>query len=116
MVKDAEAHSSEDKARREVIEARNQADALGYSVEKTVNENRDRIPADDVSRIEAEIAALRKQAQGDDAAAIRQALEALQKSSHTLAEELYKQSQANAAHASAAGTAPDVKDGEVVDA
>ena len=50
MVKDAEAHAAEDKARRELIDARNQADALAYSVEKTVNENRDRLPAADVSR------------------------------------------------------------------
>ena len=48
MVKDAEAHAAEDKARRELIDARNQADSLAYSVEKTVNENRDRLPAADV--------------------------------------------------------------------
>ncbi len=50
MVKDAEAHAAEDQARRELIDARNQADSLAYSVEKTVNENRDRLPAADVSR------------------------------------------------------------------
>ena len=50
MVKDAEAHAAEDKTRRELIDARNQADSLAYSVEKTVNENRDRLPATDVSR------------------------------------------------------------------
>ena len=48
MVKDAEAHAAEDQTRRELIDARNQADSLAYSVEKTVNENRDRLPATDV--------------------------------------------------------------------
>ena len=52
MVKDAEAHAADDKTRRELIDARNQADSLAYSVEKTVNENRDRLPAADVSRVE----------------------------------------------------------------
>ena len=45
MVKDAEAHAAEDKSRREVIDLRNQADALAYEVEKTLAENRDRVPA-----------------------------------------------------------------------
>ena len=53
MVKDAEGHAAEDKARREVIDARNQADSLAYSVEKTINENRDRLPAVDVERCRA---------------------------------------------------------------
>src|SRR3954451_12398686 len=73
MVRDAEAHAAEDKARRDAIEARNQADSLAYSVEKTVNENRDRMPAGDVSRVEAAITAVRTAAQGDDLAAIRRA-------------------------------------------
>jgi len=116
MVKDAEAHSAEDKSRRDVIDVRNQADALGYSVEKTVNENRDRLPATEVSRLEAEIAALRAAASGDDASVIREAHDVLQKSAHVLAEQLYKEAEANAAHAAAGSTGPDVKDGEVVDA
>src|SRR5690242_15195079 len=49
MVKDAEAHAAEDQTRRELIDARNQADSLAYSVEKTVNDSRDRMPASDVS-------------------------------------------------------------------
>jgi molecular chaperone DnaK len=113
MVKDAEAHASEDTSRREVIDARNQADSLAYAVEKTVNESRDRMPAGDVAAVEAAIAAARDAAKGDDLAAIRQATDALQKASHSLAEQLYQQQAANAANAHQAG---DVKDGEVVDA
>ena len=79
MVKDAEAHAAEDKTRRDVIDARNQADALAYSVEKTVNENRDRLPAGEVSQVESAIAAAREAAKGDDLSAIRTATDALQK-------------------------------------
>src|SRR4051812_29121046 len=118
MVKDAEAHAAEDQSRRELIDARNQADSLAYSVEKTVNENRDRMPAGDVSRVEDAITAVRTAAQGDDLGAVRRASDELQKASHAIAEQLYKQSQADAANATASpGHAnDDVKDGEVVDA
>ena len=118
MVKDAEAHAADDKARREVIDARNQADSLAYSVEKTITENRDRLPATDVSRVESAITAVREATKGEDLSAIRTASDELQKASHAIAEQLYKQSQANAANASAAapGKENDVKEGEVVDA
>ncbi len=117
MVKDAEAHAADDKVRREVIDARNQADSLAYSVEKTIAENRDRLPATDVSRVESAVAAVRQAAQGEDLNAIRAASDELQKASHAIAEQLYKQSQANAANAQAAQSSnDDVKEGEVVDA
>jgi molecular chaperone DnaK len=117
MVKDAEAHAAEDQARRDLIDARNQADSLAYSVEKTVNESRDRLPADDVSRVESAIAAVRDAATGESLEAIRQATDALQKQSHALAEQLYKQTQANASHAAASPQKDDdVREGEVVDA
>jgi molecular chaperone DnaK len=83
-----DAHAAEDKSRRELIDARNMADSLGYSVEKTVNENRDRMPASDVSRIEAGIDAVREAAKGDNLDAIRRATDDLQKASHAMAEQL----------------------------
>ena len=55
MVKDAEAHSEEDKRRREVVEAKNQADQLVYSLEKLLRENKDRIPESEAERVRAEI-------------------------------------------------------------
>jgi molecular chaperone DnaK len=118
MVKDAEAHAAEDKTRRELIDARNEADALAYSVEKSVNESRDRLPAADVSRVESAIASVREAAKGDNLADIRRALDTLQKASHGIAEQLYQQAQANAAHAAASADNKDhdVKEGEVVDA
>jgi molecular chaperone DnaK len=119
MVQDAQAHAAEDQSRRDVIDARNTADSLSYATEKTVNENRDRLPADDVARIEAAVNAAREAAKGEDLAAIRRATEELQKSSHALAEQLYKQAQ-NDSRAQGGGGAgapdDDVKEGEVVDA
>jgi molecular chaperone DnaK len=119
MVQDAQAHAAEDQSRRDVIDARNTADSLSYATEKTVNENRDRLPADDVARIEAAVNAAREAAKGEDLAAIRRATVELQKSSHALAEQLYKQAQ-NDSRAQGGGGAgapdDDVKEGEVVDA
>jgi molecular chaperone DnaK len=117
MVKDAEAHAAEDQGRRDLIDARNTADSLAYSVEKTVTENRDRLPATDVSRIEGAITTLREAAKGDNVDPIRRATDDLQKASHAMAEQLYKQSEANAANAAASAPKDDdVKEGEVVDA
>ena len=73
MVKDAQSHAVEDQARRELIDARNQADSLAYQVEKTVNENREKLPVGELSTVEAAIADVRKAAQGDDLAAIKTA-------------------------------------------
>jgi len=114
MVKEAESHASEDRARRELIDARNQADTLAYQVEKTVKENREKVPVGDLGRVESAIAEARSAAQGEDAAAITRAVDALQRASHALAEQLYKgaprpQSQEPQGDAG-------VKDGEVVDA
>jgi molecular chaperone DnaK len=114
MVKDAESHAADDKSRRELIDARNMADSLAYSVEKTVNENRDRLPATDVSGIEGYVTALRDAAKDDNLDAIRRATDDLQKASHAMAEQLYKQSEANAANAASAKKDDDVKEGEVV--
>src|SRR5882672_807403 len=59
MVKEAQSHAAEDQQRRELIDARNEADALAYSVEKAVNEQRTRVPVGELSRIESAIAELR---------------------------------------------------------
>jgi molecular chaperone DnaK len=118
MVKDAEGHAAEDKARREVIDARNQADSLAYSVEKTLNENRDRLPAVDVERVERAIGVVRDAVKGDNLETIHAASDELQKASHSIAEQLYKQ-QSQTPHQGAgeqSGGREEVVDGEVVDA
>jgi molecular chaperone DnaK len=114
MVKEAQNHASEDQARRDLIDARNQADSLGYQVEKTINENRQKIAVGDLSKIESAIANLRSLSQGEDAAAIRKATEELQHASHAIAQQLYTQSQGPASEP--AGNGSNVKDAEVVDA
>ena len=115
MVKDAASHEADDKAKRELIDERNQADSLAYSVEKTVNENRDRLPSIEVGKVETAIAAVREAVKGDDVSALRTARGELEKLSHSLAEQLYKQ-QAAGSKTQASETHDDVKDGEVVDA
>ncbi|MBE3134760.1 MAG: Hsp70 family protein, partial [Acidobacteria bacterium] len=113
MVKDAGAHAEEDKHRREVIELRNQADSLAYQVEKTLNENRERLPATDAGRIESAVAALRQAAQGEDLTVIRKGIDELQRASHAMAEALYRHTQQAAGPQ--AGAPGGVKEGEVVD-
>jgi molecular chaperone DnaK len=117
MVREAESHASEDRARREVIDARNQADSLAYQVERTVQENRGKVAAGEVARVESAIAQARTAAQGDDLSAITQAVEALQRASHALAEQLYKGTAgADGSQGSPSSPGSNVKDGEVVDA
>jgi molecular chaperone DnaK len=122
MVKDAEGHAAEDKARRELVDARNQADSLAYSVEKTIAENRDRLPAGDVERVEAAIGAVREAVKGDQLEAIRSASGELEKTSHAIAEQLYKQQSQAGGPGNTQGQGPktterdEVVDGEVVDA
>ena len=94
MRKEAEEHAGEDKKKREPIEARNQADSLAYSVEKTLKENADKVSDDDKKKIEEAIAELNKVKEGDDPAEIKRCSEALANASHSLAQMLYQQAQA----------------------
>src|SRR5437868_5768207 len=117
MVKEAQSHASEDQARRDLIDARNQADSLAYQVEKTANENRTRIAVGDLSKVEAAIAEVRRVAQTDDLAAIRKATDELQRAPHAIAEQLYKQGQnAPPSEPAPSASGSNVKDAEVVDA
>jgi len=114
LVKEAESHASEDRKHREVIDARNQADSLAYQVERTLHDRREQLPASDVSRIEAAIAAARTAAQGDDLAAITQAVDALQHAAQALAGQIHKGAPGPQGAGHSQGS--NVKDGEVVDA
>src|SRR5256712_2318158 len=110
MVKDAQSHAADDQKRREVIDARNQADSLAYSVEKTIAENREKLSSQEVARIEASIAEVRQAAHAENLAAIKKAMDELQRASHAIAEQLYKTGQG-----SQGSSNPDIKDAEVVD-
>jgi molecular chaperone DnaK len=94
LVKEAEAHSEDDKKKKDLIEARNQADALVYSVEKNMKEMGDKIDADDKSKIEEAMTRLKKAMEGDDASAITSAQEELTQASHKLAEAMYAKASA----------------------
>jgi len=91
MVKDAEAHSEEDKKKREVIDAKNQADQLVYSLEKLLRENKDKIPEDEATRVQTEIENTKKAIESDNLEQIKQAVEALSQASHKLTEMMYQQ-------------------------
>ncbi len=97
LVKDAEAHAAEDQQRREEIEAKNQLDSLVYSVEKMLNENRDKISGSDVSNLESAISEARKAMETGGADNLKRATETLTKASHKLAEVMYQQAGAQPA-------------------
>jgi molecular chaperone DnaK len=119
MVKDAESHASDDTAKRELIDQRNQLDSLVYSVEKTLTESKDKLPAGDVEKVQTALDAAKKATQGDDVAAITAASAELQKASHQMAETLYKATQTPGGGepgAPAADGGAKAADGDVVDA
>ncbi|MDX9708128.1 MAG: molecular chaperone DnaK [Trichloromonas sp.] len=97
MVKDAEAHAGEDKKKRELIEARNQADSLAYSTEKSLQEHGDKIDAETKGKINRALEDLKKAMEGDNAKEIQQKTEALAQASHKLAEAIYAKAQAEGA-------------------
>jgi len=103
MRKDAEAHAEEDKKRRELVDLKNSGDALAYQMEKMLNEQGEKVPAEDRSNVEAAISQLREAVKGDEAAAIRRAMENLEKASHKVAEAMYKGAAAGAAAAAPGG-------------
>jgi molecular chaperone DnaK len=119
MVKDAESHAAEDKKRRELVEAKNQGDALIHSTEKAMSEHGDKVGADEKTAIEAGIASLKTALQGEDAEAIKEKTNTLAQASMKLGEAMYKAQQSEAAGADAAadgaGNAPKADD-NVVDA
>jgi molecular chaperone DnaK len=116
MVKDAESHAAEDKRKRELIEARNQADGLVYTTEKAVKEHGDKVDEATRAAIEGALAELKQAMEGDDIEAIRTKTEALATASHKLAEVMYQQAQAGAAGTEGGEAAGGGRQDDVVDA
>lgn len=117
MVKEAEAHSEEDKRRRQEVELRNQADALLYNTEKTLNEHREKIPVNEVNAIESAIKEAKEAIASGDMGRIREKMELLTKASHHLAEIMYQQSSSQKKAEGAPGEARAGRpDEDVVDA
>ena len=114
MVKDAEANQADDKKRKEAVEARNHADGLLHSTEKSLAEHGDKVPADQKSKIEADIAALKAVLDSGDAEDIKAKTETLAQSSMKLGEAMYK-AQAEAGQADAGAGAQGAASGKAQD-
>jgi molecular chaperone DnaK len=115
MVREAEQHAAEDKKRREVIEARNQADALIYSTERSLKEHGEHLNDADRRAIEDAIGALRTAMAGDDAALIRQRSEALSQAAMLLGEAVRRAGQEDTRHTGAGSDDERVVDAEFED-
>ena len=117
MVKDAEAHASEDKSRRELVETRNQAEAMIHATEKTLQENQDNPKVAAVkAEVETAIEAAKETMAGEDAEAIKTALANLTQASMKIGEAVYAGQQAAEESAAEADAAADAAGDDVVDA
>lgn len=114
MVKDAEAHAEQDKARREAADTRNEAESVAYTTEKLLKENGDKLPEDVKTEVQGDVDELKKALEGDDDAAVKSAFEKLQASRSKLGEALYAAAQADASESKPAAD-EDVVDAEVID-
>ena len=122
LVKDAELHADEDKKKKEIVEARNHADTLIYSTEKSIKDLGDKVDDATKTQVESAIADLKKAMEGDDATEIQRLSEALTQISHKLAETMYQEASAQGQE-QAAGADPNQQaagggapDDDVVDA
>ncbi|MCP1220562.1 MAG: molecular chaperone DnaK [Acetobacter orientalis] len=115
MVKDAEANAEADKAKREQVEVRNNAESLVHQVEKSLSEAGDKVPAEDKSAAEAAIADTKKALEGTDAEAIKSSTERLTQAAMKIGEAVYKAGQAEEG-AAAGGAEAKPNEDKIVDA
>jgi len=115
MVKDAQAHSDEDRKRREEIEAKNRLDSLIYSAEKSFSENKSKLDPGEISNFESALADARKALEAGGTDAMNQAAERLQQASHKLAEAMYRTAQAPPGAATPESGQTSGKEDEVID-
>lgn len=120
MIKEAEAHAEEDRRRREEVDLRNSADSLLYTVQKTLDQLGDRVPAGDKAEVTRAMDELREALKGQDINLIRQKMDALQRASFRISQILYQQAASQAGAQAAGGgptqTPPPPGDGGVIDA
>lgn len=116
MKQDAEEHAEEDTKRKELVEARNNADGLMHASQKSLKDLGDKVDAETKSNVEKEIENVKKVVAGDDTEAIKAAVEELTKASHKLAELMYAQASKEGADAGDAGGGEAKQDDDVVDA
>ena len=114
MRKDAEAHAEEDRKRKDLIEARNNADNTVYAGEKALRDLGDKVPAEIKAEVEAKSAEVKEAAKGEDVEKIKAAVEALGQTIQKIGASVYEQGQAaGSGDASSSSAGPDVVDGEV---
>ncbi|HEY7585761.1 MAG TPA: molecular chaperone DnaK [Candidatus Deferrimicrobiaceae bacterium] len=122
MVKEAEAHAEEDRKRKSVVEARNHLDSLIYNTEKTIRENREKLPADLVAKAESAVGEAKEALKSDDEPVLKAAADKLMREAHALAEKMYQQAASapppSEGGEAAAGAAAGAKgaEGDVVEA
>ena len=121
MRSDAEVHAEEDKQQRELVEARNQAEALCYQLEKLIKDQGDKLSDADKQPLEAAITKTREAAAGDDAEAIKSATSELEAASHAVSQAMYDSAAASgggdpSAAAGASDTASPVEEDDAIDA
>jgi molecular chaperone DnaK len=117
MMKDAESHAEEDKARREEADVRNGAEGLVYQTEKFLKDNAEKIPAEGKANVEQPLATLKKALEGTDIPSIKTAMEALAEASQAVGAAMYQEQAANAeaSNENAANNGEDIVDAEIVD-
>jgi molecular chaperone DnaK len=91
MVKDSEAHAEEDRKKKDLVEARNKADQMIYTTEKTLRDYGDKISSDEKKNIEDKIEKVRQAMKGESADEINRSIDDLMQASHKIAEQMYKQ-------------------------
>ncbi|MDD4508896.1 MAG: molecular chaperone DnaK, partial [Eubacteriaceae bacterium] len=106
-VKEAEQHAADDKKTKDLIEAKNNADTAAYQAEQSLKDMGDKVSADDKSKVEAAIAALKTAGEGDDVEAIKSATDALNEAMYPIAQKMYEQAQANQDQGAGAGPQQD---------
>ena len=116
MVKDAEMHADEDKKRRELVDTKNQAEALVDQTEKTLKEHGDKVDAETKTSIESAVTALKQAKETSDVDDIKQKIETLSQASHKLAEVMYQQASSSPEGQADTGAAGAQTDEDVVDA
>jgi molecular chaperone DnaK len=104
LVKEAETHAEEDKRKKELVDARNAADALIYNTEKTMNEQGDRVDSATRTEVEEAVNGLKRAMENEDAAEIKRLTEALTQASHKLAASMYEQASQSGAQQGGAGS------------
>ena len=117
MMKDAESHAEEDKARREEADVRNGAEGLVYQTEKFLKDNAEKIPAEGKANVEEPLATLKKALEGTDIPSIKTAMEALAEASQAVGAAMYQEQAANAeaSNENPADNGEDIVDAEIVD-